>query len=343
MEQQEGANVPMAMQVVDVAPTMVTSIAETKKRLADMQEFVREIMREGSDFGTIPGTPKPTLYKPGAEKLCEVYGLAPRPEVTQRTEDWERGFFFYEVRCDLISKRTGNLVASALGSCNSMEARYRWRNTGRACPQCKAEAIIEGKPEYGGGWVCFKKKGGCGAKFAIDAPEITGQQPGKVENDDPYTLVNTILKMADKRAQVAATLKATRSSDLFTQDIEDMGDNAPRSGQRPAQQDQQPRQFKEPQRKSGGASGAPNGAVGAAVAEIRMILEREYGDAAESIMGDLSAFTGKDNKERRLRTWGELEHASEKWVQGILRKVHEQCADAIEPPTEPEPEAHRGV
>ena len=36
------------------------------------------------------------------------------------------------------------------------------------CPVCGKDAIIQGKPEYGGGWVCFSKKGGCGAKFATD-------------------------------------------------------------------------------------------------------------------------------------------------------------------------------
>ena len=38
-----------------------------------------------------------------------------------------------------------------------------------------------------------------------------------------YTLVNTILKMAKKRALVDATLSAGRLSNIFTQDIEDMG------------------------------------------------------------------------------------------------------------------------
>lgn len=34
------------------------------------------------------------------------------------------------------------------------------------CPECgKASAVIKGKVEYGGGWLCFGKKGGCGAKW----------------------------------------------------------------------------------------------------------------------------------------------------------------------------------
>lgn len=32
-----------------------------------------------------------------------------------------------------------------------------------ACPKCgHNRAVIEGKPEFGGGWLCFRKKDGCG-------------------------------------------------------------------------------------------------------------------------------------------------------------------------------------
>jgi hypothetical protein len=42
------------------------------------------------------------------------------------------------------------------------------------CPKCGKDAIIQGKPEYGGGWLCYKQKGGCGAKFTVD-PAIVNQ------------------------------------------------------------------------------------------------------------------------------------------------------------------------
>jgi hypothetical protein len=38
------------------------------------------------------------------------------------------------------------------------------------CPECgKSKAVIKGKAEYGGGWLCFGKKGGCGAKWQDEA------------------------------------------------------------------------------------------------------------------------------------------------------------------------------
>jgi hypothetical protein len=83
--------------------------------------------------------------------------------------------------------------------------------------------VIKGKEEYGGGWLCWKSKGGCGAKWPDGAPEIEGQQVGDVENPDPYDLENTLVKMAKKRAHIDAALTGTASSDLFTQDLEEGG------------------------------------------------------------------------------------------------------------------------
>src|SRR5207253_830487 len=101
----------------------------------------------------------------------------------------------YEVTCDLFSKRTGERVANGIGSANSRESRYRWRKAERQCPNCGAAAIIKGRAEYGGGWICFDKKGGCKSKFGDQDERIVGQTVGNVENPEPFELVNTLVKM----------------------------------------------------------------------------------------------------------------------------------------------------
>jgi hypothetical protein len=143
-------------------------------------------------------------------------------------------------------------MAEGIGSCNSMEGRYRWRDAKRSCPSCGSAAIIKGKAEYGGGWVCFKKQGGCGKNFQDGDQSIESQPLGKIENDDPYTLANTILKMAQKRAHVAATLNATGASRIFTQDVEDMGDLAPSAPSSQPRQEASPPapERKQPQRQA---------------------------------------------------------------------------------------------
>lgn len=211
---------------LDLTPRFVTSIADLREQLHQLEQFKRDIMIEGVDFGTIPGTPKPTLLKPGAEKLSLAFGLAPTFESAQAIEDWDRGFFHYEERCVLTSRRSGSVVASASGSANSKEPRYRWRDAKPACPNCGKDLRRsrnrdgeQGEP----GWYCWNKPErnafGCGANYP--AAQITGTV-GRIENPEPYELVNTIKKMAQKRALVAAILIGTGGSGIWTQDIEDM-------------------------------------------------------------------------------------------------------------------------
>jgi hypothetical protein len=199
------------------------SFAQMRQRVEQLDEFYRGVMQRGTDYDLIPGTPKPTLLQPGAQLLDAIFALAPIfEELPGSVEDFEQGFFAYKIRCKLLVKATGATAAEAIGSCNSRENRYRWRDARRRCPECGVEAITKGRPEFGGGWLCWKKTGGCGAKYRDGDDAIEGQTVGKVENDDPYTLANTILKMAQKRAHIGATLNATGASRIFTQDIEDM-------------------------------------------------------------------------------------------------------------------------
>jgi hypothetical protein len=192
------------------------------ERLRSLQTLVKKYFVKDVDYGVIPGTEKPTLYKSGADKFCDVYGLTDTYEILYAERDWIAGRFGYEIRCFLHYRGTDVLVSSGLGSCSTWEGKFRWRNGSRVCPECHASAIIKGKKEYGGGWVCFKKKDGCGTKFADNDVRITSQESGRIENPDIHDQINNVLKSAKKRAKVDAVLAATRSSGLFTQDLDEL-------------------------------------------------------------------------------------------------------------------------
>src|SRR5262249_35010250 len=149
----------------------------------------RELMDPETDYGIIPGTKQPTLLKSGAEKLCEFYRLAAefQPQITYG-DGVNTPPVAVVTECRLhLGTLDGPVVNTGFGAANSWEKRYRYRRGERACPACeKTGAIIKGKAEFGGGWICFVKKGGCGAKFAEDAPEIVDQRVGDIENPDPY-------------------------------------------------------------------------------------------------------------------------------------------------------------
>jgi hypothetical protein len=40
-------------------------------------------------------------------------------------EDWDKGFVHYEIKVTLLNKRTTNVEAEGIGSCNSRERRYK--------------------------------------------------------------------------------------------------------------------------------------------------------------------------------------------------------------------------
>jgi len=197
-------------------------------QLAAFQEIVKSYLVPGVDYGKIPGTDKDTLFKPGAEKLCEIYGFYADCIVENVVEDWNREppLFDYTVKCTIHRRKDNAIIATGLGSCNSYESKYKWRMGKRKCLHCNEPAIIAGKKEWGGGWICHKKQGGCGAKFTDNDPGIINQPLGRIPNDDIASQKNTVLKMAQKRAIVAATIASTRSSGIFTQDVEDFIDTA---------------------------------------------------------------------------------------------------------------------
>lgn len=196
------------------------SVAEVRNQVQKIQQLMRDVMQDGQHFGKVPGCgEKPTLLKPGAEKLCFTFRVAPEFQIVR--EDLSNGHREYQITCRLRSMTTGDLVGEGVGSASTMESKYRWRNAGKVCPSCGKETIIAGKAEYGGGWLCYAKKGGCGAKFDSDDPAITSQPVGKVENPDIADVYNTVLKIAKKRAHVDATITAFAASDIFTQDVED--------------------------------------------------------------------------------------------------------------------------
>lgn len=216
-------------------PKFVVSVDEAVRRRDQVVDYMRRVLRPDVHYGQIPGTgSKPTLLKPGAEALCRDMGLHPDPVVTEHVLDVDgrdhtgEPFILYRSKTNLyaLDRETGDRrwVGSGEGSCNSWEDKYRWRTAARTCPECGKQAIIKGRAEYGGGWLCFAKKGGCGAKWSdgtAEAEHFANAELGKVPNDRVMDLDNTILKMAHKRSLIAAVLNVTGASDVFTQDIDD--------------------------------------------------------------------------------------------------------------------------
>ena len=256
---------PVEISVKDSVFLPAMSMEVALARRSAIVEFTRRIMVKDQDFGEIPGTNKPTLLKPGAEKLCNFFGL--EPEFTPIVEDLDwtgaqhggEAFCYARYRCRLL--REGRVVGVGEGSCNSWEAKYRYRwvaeeqvpehlDRARLLKRtvrrtvCEFDFAIEraetagqyGKPAEH--WQKFRDAIRTGAAREVEKFTRRGKSVAwemdvdtalyRIPNPDGADAVNTIQKMAQKRALVAATLIATSASEFFTQDVEDadpMGQN----------------------------------------------------------------------------------------------------------------------
>ena len=187
-------------------PLQLIPLEQMKKWYDTFSEFTKSILKPGLDFGTIPGVSKPSLFKPGAEKLRFAYQLGSEFKLVDKSEDFVLKFFDYTYRCT-IKDRSGRILAQCEGNCSSEETKYKYsfkpnydlKPSKEEADKLKAEK--KGKQiKLNGNWVWHDR----------------------VENPEIASLRNTLMKMAQKRAFVGAMLLATGASEFFTQDVEDM-------------------------------------------------------------------------------------------------------------------------
>ena len=159
------SQLPTNIAIIDTVE--VAQVEATMRKITQFQQVIQNTLHQNHDYGIIPGTDKPTLLKPGAEKILMMMGLRSEFEIVDSTRDFEKGFFQYQVRCKLLKGDT--VITEGLGACNTREKKYM--------------------------------------------------------KMDPYTMDNTVLKMAKKRSLIDATLLVASLSDVFTQDLEDIDIN----------------------------------------------------------------------------------------------------------------------
>jgi hypothetical protein len=182
------------------ALTLVRPIAKPAALVEAHKEvsaLITSALEKDRDYGTVPGTNKPTLLKPGAERLALAFGAVPKYAIIEQEREHDRvvpwtkqkkvwankfkgdreftlqaesgeslGLYRYVVRCTLIQRETDIVLGEGIASCSTLESKYI---------------------------------------------------------DRPRDCENTTLKMAQKRAFVAAVLNAFALSDRFTQDMEEAG------------------------------------------------------------------------------------------------------------------------
>lgn len=212
-------------------------------------------MVEGIHYGKVVGD-KPSLLKPGGELLRAFYDLEPRFTVAVQNMDWGSGgaepIFYFRYECELSTDE--KVVGHGFGSANSREPKYRYRWMDYLPPHMPPELcekrtttaeVFEwqyekrevegqyGKPDAY--WAAFDKaiEQNTVERFEKEKPWKKGEfdkairvvaTKWRVPNPDIGDYINTIEKMAMKRAFMGAILMAAGGSQFFTQDVEDIGD-----------------------------------------------------------------------------------------------------------------------
>jgi hypothetical protein len=214
---------PLAGEIVQYAPPAgivdeyrprILMAADEAKALSDqLRECMLAVLREGVDYGTIPGAgEKKNLLKPGAEKLLQWFGFGSRSiEVKTERDDPEHSSGIADkVRRVGVTYRTeitktipggGEVtVATCEGYAGYDEDRYY-----ASAEEARAKA--EQKERF---WAAKDGRQPNPKKWEIAA-----------EYRAPW---NTLIKMSQKRSYVGAAIDATGAAGLFTQDMEDAAD-----------------------------------------------------------------------------------------------------------------------
>ena len=177
-------------------------LEEMTDQRKQLERFVQSQLLEGTDFGAIPGITGKSLFKPGAEKLASIYQLGSRIVKIDREVNIKENFAMFEVTVEVFHVPSGKAISQCSAVTNSQELKYREKKDWTGVP-----------------------KGGVPKKI----PQLIGD------------ILNTLSKMAQKRAFVGAVIMATKASDFLTHDLaedeEDYNDANP--GWKQKQEDDQ--------------------------------------------------------------------------------------------------------
>lgn len=225
-------------------------VAQIQQDQQAIYRLMSEVMVRDQDYGIMPGAKKPSLYKPGSEKILSMFKLSVDVLVEEITPTSNIGRWDeYRVRVYVTVKEmgSGRFIGKGIGECSSFEEKYMWRAVSGPLEAAYYHNI---SPDL------------CRTKFKQEWHDRrpTGKELSESQVRVPTAdRMNTVLKMAKKRAQIDATLTATAASAIFTQDLEDIPEHLRDAIDENQEHPDNTGERKRPQRKSDQKPGQTNG------------------------------------------------------------------------------------
>jgi len=104
------------------------SLKQVADRVNIVHQILETVMKKGTHFGVVPGCgSRMVLLKPGADVLAMTFRLVPQFQITKT--DLENGHREFDVTCSMYAS-DGALLGQGVGSCSTMEKKYRYRKDG---------------------------------------------------------------------------------------------------------------------------------------------------------------------------------------------------------------------
>lgn len=184
------------------------SIIDQSRRI---DALLKSYMTADVHYGVIPGTKKPSLLQPGAEKIALLLGICAKYEFQR--DEYSGNHREYTVTASFYY-RDGSIAGQGIGSCSTLERKYRYRseNTGIPVP---AEYWDHNRDTlYLAEQLGYEGPGHNLTVKKTDGKWVIYQQ---TENSDIADQWNTALKMARKRAFIDGVRSIAGISDMFEQ------------------------------------------------------------------------------------------------------------------------------
>ena len=134
------------------------------------------------DFGKVPKSKTPSLFKSGAEKVLLGYGLYYDTEIVDSKKDFDKGFFYYEVVAKAYDQN-GKVVRTGVGCANTSESSFGmaggFNSANSALKKAKKRAVVDLALTLGALSNCFTQ----------DIEDDNNEQRASelLKDDDPIT------------------------------------------------------------------------------------------------------------------------------------------------------------
>lgn len=201
-------------------------IARQTEMRAIMTDYVRGQMQVDHHWYRFNDAGKPALTKDGGYLICGLFKATPGPTSMEIIR--EEGGHFTVVSHSILFNLNGVQIASGNGSCTTREAKYAYRwapETQLPIGFNKADAVTRD------GWAFpnqlpdgFDKATAKTKKVKNGQYTMYAVTEYRVPNRDLADLENTVIKMSNKRAFIAAVQQLPLVSELFTTDPDGGGD-----------------------------------------------------------------------------------------------------------------------